>query len=193
MDFSQIFNRMIRASRLDVAFYNEVEGNPSLNQEALIVVIITALASGIGSLLSGFISPDLSIGAALIGMIVGIIMGVIGYYIWAYLTYWIGTSLFSGTADVGELLRTLGYATAPRALGIVSFIPCVGPLIALVGAIWSLVAGVIAVREALDFDTGKAVLTVVIGWLVVFIITALIGTVIGVGAVGIGALTNSLN
>jgi hypothetical protein len=87
----------------------------------------------------------------------------------------------------------LGYASGPRVLGVLSFIPCVGPLIGLVGAIWALVAGVIAVREALDFDTTKAILTVIIGWVAILVISAIVGTVLGVGAIGLGAVGSLLS
>jgi hypothetical protein len=65
-------------------------------------------------------------------------------------------------------------------------------LIALAGAILSLIAAVIAMREALDFDTGKAILTAIIGWVIIFIINVVIGTVLGVGAAGLGAITSLL-
>jgi hypothetical protein len=45
---------------------------------------------------------------------------------------------------------------------------------------------VVAVRQALDFDTGKAVLTVIIGWVIVLIITVVVGAVLGIGAAGLG-------
>jgi len=97
-------------------------------------------------------------------------------------------NLFHGTADYGELLRTIGYAYSPNVLGFFSFIPILGWLIALVGSIWALVAGVIAVRQALDFDTTKAVLTVVIGWVVMMIVAAIIAGIFGLGAVTMGSL-----
>jgi len=129
-----------------------------------------------------------SIRSALIGLGVGAVLGVVNYYVWAYVTYFVGTRLFGGTADAGELLRVLGYASGPRALGVLSFIPCVGWVFGLVGAVWSLVAGVIGVREALDFDTTKAILTVIIGWVVVLVISIVVGLVFGIGAAGIGTL-----
>ena len=186
MDFAAMFNRMIRAAKLEVAFYNEAEADTSLNQEALMVVILVSIAAGIGSFLSGLFLGD--IGNAILGLVLSAVMGVVGYYIWAYITYFVGTNLFKGTADVGELLRTLGYASGPKLLSILAFIPCVGALLSLVGAIWSLVAGVVAVREALDFDTTKAVITVIIGWVIILLITLAIGLVVGVGAAGLGAL-----
>ena len=189
MDFAAMFNRIIRAAKLEAAFYNEAEADTSLNQEALMVVILASVAAGIGSFLQGLFLGD--IGNAIIGLIVSAVMGVVGYYIWAYITYFVGTNLFKGTADVGELLRTLGYASGPKLLSILVFIPCVGPLVSLAGAIWSLVAGVVAVREALDFDTTKAVITVIVGWVIILIITFAIAAVLGVGAAGLGALSGA--
>jgi hypothetical protein len=189
MDFTAMFNRIVRAAKLEVAFYNEVEADTSLNQEALMVVILVSVAAGIGSFLQGIVQG--SIGAAIIGLIVSAVMGVVGYYIWAYVTYFVGTNLFHGTADVGELLRTLGYASGPRLLSVLVFIPCVGALLSLAGAIWSLVAGVIAVREALDFDTTKAVITVIIGWVIIVVLTLIVAAVFGIGAAGLGALSGA--
>jgi len=190
MDFAVMINRVVRAARLDVDFYEEVEADTSLTQEALIVVVLVSIAGGIGSFLAGIFSG--SIGSALLGLILSVVLGVISYYIWAYVTYFVGTELFEGTADVGELLRTLGYASGPRVLSILTFIPCLGPLAGLVGAIWALVAGVVAVRQALDFDTTKAILTVVIGWVIVFIVTILVSVVLGAGAAGLGVGLNAL-
>jgi hypothetical protein len=190
MDFGNMFNRMVRAAMLDVNLYEEVEADTSLNQEALIVVILVSVASGIGAFLGGVIGGDF--GPALIGLIVTIALGIVNYYIWAYVTYFVGTNLFGGTADPGELLRTLGYASAPRLLGILSFIPCVGALAGIVAAIWALIAGVIAVRQALDFDTGKAVITVIIGWVIIFVITLIVTFVFGIGAASLGALGSAI-
>ena len=191
MDFGAMIDRVRRAAMLDVGLYQEVEADSSLNQEALIVVALVSVVAGIGGLVGGLIGGN--IGPAFLALVVAVVLGVVNYYIWSYLTYFVGTSLFGGTADAGELLRVLGYASGPRALGVLSFIPCVGPLIGLVGAIWALVAGVIAVREALDFDTTKAILTVIIGWVVILVISTIVGMVLGVGAIGLGAVGSLLS
>lgn len=190
MDFGAMINRVIRAAMLDVDLYEEVEADTSLNQEALMVVILVSIAAGIGAFLGGLLTGKF--GAAILGLILAVVLGVVNYYIWAYVTYFVGTNLFEGTADPGELLRTLGYASGPRVLSILAFIPCLGPLAGLAGAIWALVAGVIAVRQALDFDTGRAVVTVIIGWIIVFIISAVIAVVLGIGGLGLGAVTGAL-
>jgi len=180
-----MIDRVIRAAMLDKAFYNKVEADTSLTQEALIVVILVSLAGSVGSFIGGMIGGNF--GSALLALIGSLITGVVTYYIWAYVTYFVGTQLFGATADPGELLRVLGYASGPRALSILSFIPCIGWLIALAGGIWALVAGFLGVREALDLDTTKTLITVVIGWVIIFVITAVVTAVLGVGAMGLGA------
>mgnify|MGYP006305623801 CR=1 FL=1 len=157
-----MINRVIRAATLDVEFFKEAEANTSLTQEALVVVILVSVAGSIGSFIGGIISGGF--GSALLALIVALITGVVTYYIWAYVTYFLGTQLFDAAADPGALLRVLGYASGPRVLSILSFIPCIGWLAALAGGIWALIAGFIGVREALDLDTTKTLITVVIGW-----------------------------
>ena len=90
--------------------------------------------------------------------------------------------MFKGDADVGELLRVLGYASGPRILSVFGFIQCVGPLLGLIGGIWALVIGFFGVQEALDLDTTETLITVVLGWLVILIISLVIGSILGLGA-----------
>ncbi len=191
MDIGKMFSRVMKAAMLDVDFFKEAEADTSLNQEALMVVILVSIAGGIGAFLGALFGGGF--GAAILGLIIPIVLGVANYYIWAYVTYFIGTNLFDGTADPGELLRVLGYASGPRALSILSFIPCVGGLAGLVGAVWALAAGFIGTREALDLDTGKTVITILIGWAIVFVITLIIGGMLGVGTMGLGAATSFLS
>jgi hypothetical protein len=140
------------------------------------------LPHGIGGIFAnGFIG-------SIIGAIFGLLMVIAGYYIWSYLTFYIGTKFFGGEADVGEVLRTFGYSYSPQVLGILAFIPCIGWGIALVAGIWSLVAGVVAIREAMDFDTGKAILTAAIAWVIMTVLFMIIGMVVGIGGMGMGAI-----
>ena len=191
MDFGAMLNRLIRAARLDANLYEEVEADTSLTQEAFTAVAIVAALSGIGAGLKSLIGGA-GVGGFFVAHFVGILMSLAGYVIWAFLTYFIGVRLFKGTADYGELLRTLGYAYGPNVLGLVAFIPIIGALLSFVGSIWALVCFIIAVRQALDFDTTKAVLTVIIGWFVVLVITLMITAILGVGAIGLGVLSGGL-
>ncbi len=171
-----MISKMIRAAMLDVNLYEEVEADASLTTEAILVVVIVSLISGIGGMIGKIV---LGRGNPITGLVGSILMALIGYFVWAFVVYIVGTSLFHGTADYGEVLRTIGYAYSPNVLGFFVFIPCLGWLVALAGAIWALVAGVIAVRQALDFDTTNAILTVLIGWVVMMIVVVLIGGAFG--------------
>ena len=94
---------------------------------------------------------------------------------WAGITYIIGDKILGGTATWGELLRTLGFAQSPGVLMILGIVPILGGLARLIVAIWLLVAGIIAIRQALDFSTGKAILTGVLGWCVLMALAMLTG------------------
>ncbi len=172
-----LFKRIMRAALLDREFYKEVEADPSLNQEALMIVVAVSVISGIGSFFAGLIAGQP--GAAFLALIVNSAIGIANYYVWAYVTHFIGTNLFDGDADPGELLRVLGYASAPRLLGLLGFIPCIGWLIVIAGAIWALVAGFYGVREALDLDTTETLITVGLGWLAIVIITSVVNGIFG--------------
>ncbi|MBN1641404.1 MAG: YIP1 family protein [Anaerolineae bacterium] len=186
----EMFGRMKRAVMLDASLYEEVEHDTTLNQEALMIVIAAAIASGIGALIGGIIGGN--VGRAFLSALVSVIAGVVSYYIWAYVTLWVGTNFFGGTADAGEMLRVLGYAHTPQLLGLLGFIPCIGWVFSVAGLVLSLIAAVIAIREALDFDTGKAVITAAIGWVIIFVIQFIISSVLGVGAAGLGAIRSRL-
>jgi hypothetical protein len=156
---ANIQDRIIRAAKLDARLYEEVEADREATGQAMAVVVMSALAAGIGSLGSG--GP--------FGIVVGTILALVGWLIWAFLTYFIGTRLLpepQTKADYGELLRTIGFASAPGLLRVFGVVPGLAPLVFLVAGIWMLVAMVIAVRQALDYtSTSRAVGVCLIGWL----------------------------
>ncbi len=172
-----LLKRITRAAMLDKEFYKEAEADTSLTQEALMIVVVVSVASAIGSFIAGlWVGTP---GKAFLALIVNSALGVANYYIWSYVTHFIGTNMFNGDATPDELLRVLGYASAPRLLGLLGFIPCIGWLIALAGAIWALIAGFYGVREALDLDTTETLITVVLGWLAVLIISMIVNGIFG--------------
>lgn len=184
-----LWDRMIRAARLEAGLYKEVEQDTSATSQALLVVLIVAVLSGIGGLILAATIPFLGLGGGIRGLITGIITSLIAWAVWSFVTYWIGTTLFKGTATYGELLRCLGFAYTPSALGFFVFIPALGPLIAFIGSIWALVAMIIAIREALNFTTGNAVITAVIGFVVMLIVTAILGALgLAGGPMGVGRI-----
>lgn len=147
-----ITDRMIGAATLDIATYEEVEHDQSATGQAAVVVGIVALCSAVGSFGDG-------IGA----MIGGLLAAYVGWAIWSGVAYIIGDKVFGGTATWGELLRTIGFAQAPGVLLVLGIIPFLGFLISIPVWIWMMVTGVVAIRQALDFSTGKAILTALIG------------------------------
>jgi hypothetical protein len=174
---SSIVNRMIRAARLDVNLYEEVEADRSATSQAAIVVGIVAILSALGGALAILL---FGAGGNVIGAVLRAVIGAFaGWVAWAYLTYFIGTRVFGGTATPGELLRTVGFAQSPGVLLLLVFIPVIGWLMAPVVWIWSIVAGVIAVRQALDIDTAKAVITVLIAFIPYAILWVVLGTILG--------------
>jgi hypothetical protein len=149
-----MFERMKGAAMLDVDTFEEVEHDLTATGQAGMVVFLGAIASGIGASDTSLYQAFLQSGWT-----------VIGWGIWAGITYLIGANLFGGTADWGELLRTLGFAHAPYLLLVLGAVPLVPDnLLTAVVGIWVLIAGVVAVRQALDFSTGKALATVGLGW-----------------------------
>jgi hypothetical protein len=178
-----LVNRMIRAAMLDTSLYEEVEHDSSATSQAMQVVLIVALASGIGGALWKLLT--LNPIDAVSGLVGGILVAVLGWLAWALVTYIIGAKVFGGTATYGEMLRTLGFAQSPNVLlvfmGVLGAIPLIGGLLRLALLIWVLLAGLIAIRQALDVGTGKAVLTAIIGWIVMFIIVAIVASIFGLG------------
>ena len=168
---ASLTERMMGAAKLDIHVYEEVEADESATAQAAVVVAIVAVASGIGSAQAG--AP---------GIIAGLIAAFGGWLLWSGVTYLIGDKLLGGTASWGELLRTIGFAQSPGVLYVLGVVPGVGGLIRLGVAVWLLVAGIIAIRQALDFSTGKAVATALLGWLAMVLLTAAILLPLGITA-----------
>ena len=161
--------RMIGAAKLDTRVYEEVEADRTATPQALAVVVLASAAAGLG------------IGEGLSGLLFGTVAGLLGWVIWAWLIYFIGTRWLPepGTqADTGELLRTIGFATSPGILRVLGVVPGLGPIVFVVTTVWTLVAVIVAVRQALDYrSTARAVGVCIIGWLVQVAIHVLLGGV----------------
>jgi len=177
---SSYVNRMIRAAKLDVSLYEEVEADKGALGQAMGVVILSSVAAGVGSLRSMGIS----------GLLIVTLAALAGWLIWAYLIYFIGTKLMpepQTQSNPGELLRTIGFAGSPGIIRVLCIIPGLRWIVQLVASIWMLITMVIAVRQALDYkSTLRAVGVCIIGWIIQFVIFITLGGLIG----GVGALTS---
>ncbi len=191
MDFNRMIKGIIRAVKLDATFYEEVEQDPSYNQDSLMVVILASLLGGLGGLISMALSGNIL--QAIVAFIVAVILTLVGFFLWVWVATFVGTKLFKGTGQFDNVKRAMGFAYAPQLLNILSFIPCLGGIIALVAWVLSIIAGVKAVRQSLNQDNTNAILTVVVSAIVVFIITAAIAAVFAAIGIGAAAVTGALN
>lgn len=162
-----LWRRMLRAALLDAQLYEEVEADRSSLGQAFAVVLLSSSSAGLGSFSNGGVAGIFACAAS----------ALVGWYAWAFVTCQIGTKLLPGpgtSADVGELLRTLGFASAPGALLALALIePLAGPLFLLCGA-WMLLAMVVAVRQALDYtSTLRALAVCLVGFPIFALLVAL--------------------
>jgi hypothetical protein len=155
---------MIRAAKLEPALYEEVEHDAGATVQAMIVVAGAMVLAGLGSVLLGSFSVK--------GLLVNACIALVWWVVWAVATWLVGTKVFGGTADVGEMLRVLGFAFTPMCLGI---IPWIGWLI---GLIWTLACGVVAVRQGLDLPMPKAIATILVAALPGLLVGAAINAIL---------------
>lgn len=158
---SGFVDRVVRAARLDPSVYEEVEQDRGAMPAALAVVVLSSLAGGIGAA---------GAGAGVKGLVVGALAAIVAWVIWSFLILLVGTKLLATPethADLGQVLRTLGFAAGPGILQVLAVVPGLAWVVRIVAQVWMLAAMVVAVRQALDFQsTGRAVAVCIVGWLV---------------------------
>ena len=156
--------RMLGAIRMNVDTYEDVEDDRSATWQAMAVVVIVALCTGVGVMLSGAISGEESVD--ILDLVLGVILGIVGWALWALVTWIVGTTVLKTpetVADWGQLARGTGFAQVPGIFRIFVFVPGVGWLIGLLAAIWQIACMIIAVRQCLDYtSTWRAFFVVVI-------------------------------
>lgn len=176
--------RVVGAMSLKASTFQEVEHDTTAMGQAVGVIVLAAVSSGIGWVFYGGLS----------GIVSGVVTSLIAYAVWALVVWLVGTRVMpdpATKADFPETFRTIAFAAAPGILGIVTIIPILGWLLMMVIWVWTIAAMVIAVREVLDYtDTVKAVIVVVIGWLIQLIVTFLLGMMFVGSAWMSGALSN---
>jgi Yip1-like protein len=151
-------DRMVGAAKLNAATYEEVEADIGATGQALIVVFISALAIIVGNLGTG----QMNIFASFLG-------GLLGWGTWILVVWVVGVKLMPEPAtksNPGELIRTTGFAATPGLLRVFGVIPLLGWLVVIVAWLWTLAAMIVAVRQALDYQsTARAVAVCVIGFI----------------------------
>jgi hypothetical protein len=169
--------RLVGAAMLNANTYEEVEADRGATSQALLVVVLASVAAGIGARGALGVAPTLRyVGVAST-------LSIVAWAAFAALTYQIGSRLLPARTtrtDVGELLRTLGFATAPGLMQVFAMFGTPAPWIFGLAILWTLAASVIGVRQALDYDsTGRAVAVCGLAGLLSLGIVALLGSVVG--------------
>jgi len=145
-----MIRNVVSAVLLDAEFYNEVAHEPALISQAATVVVVANLLGGVGAAFAT--ESNVVAGAA-----IGIATGLVGWLVWSGVAYVVGVRVLGGDADYPEMLRVIGFAYAPLAIGVI-------PWLGFVGAGWALFASVVAIRESMEFSTKRSIATTVIGW-----------------------------
>jgi hypothetical protein len=168
-----IINRAMGVLQLNDATYEEIEHDTSATTQAAIIVIVAGIAAGIGAITDEWYAIFVSPIAALISWVVG-----------AYFIYLVGTRVIpSGMteADLGQVLRLLGFAAVTGIANVLGFIPVLGAIVALVAGIWGIVITVKAIMHALEMSVLRAIATAILAFIVQVLVLAIIGGILGVG------------
>jgi hypothetical protein len=162
--------RVVGAMKLDVNTFEEIERDQTAMGQAVGVIALAAVSAGIGNVWYGGLS----------GIVSGVVVQLIGYVVWAAIVWIVGTKVMPDPetkADFPETFRVVGFAASPGVLGIVTIIPILGWLLMVGIWLWCIAAMVIAVKAVLDYSNiGKAVIVVVIGFIVNLCVSALLAT-----------------
>ena len=156
--FKNLINRIFRAIKIDVELYEEVERDRSATIQAGLVVVLSSMAAGVGAL---------QLGAS--NFLLAPIFSLISWYVWAYIIYFVGVKLFpekNTKSNHGELLRTIGFSSAPGLLRVFGVTPDLMAVTFIGSAFWMLACMVVGVRAALDYKSlWRALGVVIVAWL----------------------------
>ena len=162
--------RLVGAACLRAATYEDVENDSAATVQAAIVVVIASFTSSVAWYFGM---------ANAWAIVSGAVRAVIGWLAGSAVLWFIGTRLLPGRdtkADLGQLLRTLGFAQTPGLFGVLAVVPVVGLFVPFIVAMWVIAATFVAVRQALDYEsTFRAVLVCLLGWIVSFIVVYVTG------------------
>jgi hypothetical protein len=158
---TQFFRRFVGALALDAGAYEDIEADWHASMQSVVVVAAVCVAGGIAGTGLGFGATAFAAGA---------IIALGAWLVWAATILALGTSAFAAPqkkADIPQVLRVLGYASAPGVFVAFAAMRSAAPIVLLIVTAWMSAAAVIAVRQALDYrSTARAIAVCVISWLI---------------------------
>jgi hypothetical protein len=189
-----LMDRIMGAFTFRKGIYREVEEDASFTGTAWLLVVVVAFLNQLGAKAGAG-----SITGWLLGAILGTVFTVIGFAVGVLVINFVGRTFFNAEVTFEELVRTLGLAYIWNIIGFIgilavfsSALACVLAPAILVASILGIVAWFIAVKEALDLDWVGTIVTVVIGWIVMFLITGIATLILGALGLGVSAVMGGL-
>jgi hypothetical protein len=169
----ELWARTIRIARFDKDTFRELKEDKSATGQAVAVLLLVGLFYGLGySIFTGIqksiLSPNYVISQTLANMIIT----DFAVFVWSATVFLVGTKLFQGKTGYWELARPLFFSTAPGILFVLIAIP-LWPIIvatAVVASAWIVSAEFVALKSAMGFNTQRALLTSVVGLLILIFI-----------------------
>jgi hypothetical protein len=160
--------RMTGAMKADVKTFQEIEADPTAMSQAVTVIVIAGVAAIIGNIWRMGVS----------GSVIRLVANLVGYALWTLLVVLIGTKVMpepTTKADFNEAFRVIGFTAAPGVFNVLAIIPFIGPIISFGVWIWTVVIGVVAVREVLDYsNTGRAIIVCLVAAVICWILVTIV-------------------
>jgi hypothetical protein len=179
-------DRLRGALLLDPRTYRDVEQDQNANGQAALTVVLAALAAGIGAILGQDWFQD-AVGT--------VISSILQWIVFSFVAYWVGASVFSTTqtsVTPGQVLRTIGFAQAPKLLSVLGIIPLLGWIVGLIVFIWFLAAAVTALKEAFEFDTSRAIGTGLLALIGIAVVDIILFVFFDIGSALFGGFSQAV-
>jgi hypothetical protein len=185
-----MWSRMKKACRLDQQGVLELKTNATATGQAVAVLVLAALAYGIGyTAQTQFQGHNLSIYGIIVGSLANVVTVCFAAFVWSATTFLVGTKLFQGKTSYWELARPLFFASSPFLLFLLIIVP-IPPImvqgrvpiywfqgtIAIVAVIWLFLSQVFALKQVMGLSLRRTVLTVAVGLLILAFIGIQFGT-----------------
>lgn len=173
ISFDRILQRAIDVATFKTRTYAEIARDPRALPEAAIIIAAVTISAGIGGLNDGTG-----------GLLGGIILSLLGWVISSAIIYFVGTNITGTPTTSGSLesvLRTLGYAAAPRIFSFLGFIWLLGGLALFFISIWTLITTILAIRASLSMSLQRAIITGFVAWIAAILVQVLLRLIFGFG------------
>jgi len=205
-----LMQRIIGAFTFKREVYADVKADTSFTPTAWGIVIGVNLLNQLAAYLAATAIATVTIGAlgglgdlgttaavatgSLVGAIISVVISVVAFAIGVYVVMFVAKAMFQSTATFDQLVRTMGLASVWGIIGFLVILAVISPaflclvgIVGLAGSVLSAISSAIAVKEAIGLDWTQTIITIVIAWVAIFIVTALLGSLVA-GFAFMGAL-----